>query len=159
MAGLRATAAEEASARSSALQYLDIDTDDGHYSFHSDPYGQGLFAPAVRPFSLWAISPRHRAALMSGRARLSTLVDLVGVASLFGRHGIWLRFTSRREAARYIQELGGGSKLALFEHRALTYSTPKGDVVLMNGTFSRFIYELVRPSTYIAGAAREDARS
>jgi hypothetical protein len=159
MAGLRATAPEQAVARRAAMRELAITADDGRHSFCSDPYEQGLFAPAVRPFTLWALSPAHRAALMTGRARLATLVDLVGLAALYARHGVALRFTSRREAARYAREGGGGKGLALFDNRALTHAAPLGDVVLMKGTFSRFIYELVRPSTYIAGAIREDARA
>lgn len=150
--GLTKATQEDATQRRSGIQSLRLSSDDGSLSFHTDPYGQGLLAPAVRPFSLWRIKAIHRAALMTGRARISSLVDVVGLAGQYAKFGLTLRLTSRREAARYASEVGG-SRLLLLQNHALTHDSPQGPAVLMKGTFSRFLYELICPRSYIAGVA------
>jgi hypothetical protein len=150
------TATEDAVRRKPQLERLTQPTDDGTLSFCTDPYLLGLLAAAVRPFSLWRIPGHHRAALMTQRARVSSIIDIIGLAVLFGERGLVLEFSSRKDAARYAGHIGG-SEIPLVGNRALKYETSNGPVVLLNGTLSRFFYELVRPGAYITGVANEDS--
>lgn len=156
-AALRSAAATDALARAPFVSALGIPKDDGEHSFTTDPYAQGLLAPAVRPFSLWRLPARHRSALMTFRARVAVIIDTVALAQAFARQDMTLRYTSRRELARLTSAIPG-SHFIIFRNMGLACDAGDGTSVLLKGTFSRFVYELVRPSSYLAGVARENTR-
>jgi hypothetical protein len=113
-----------------------------------DPFRWNLSAMSGNPFPLWSIDRKHISALVEGKLRIFSILDLPGFVYLAEELGLSMKLSSKKEAGKHIHKLGRRS-FPTWGNRVLIAETPKTKITIGGGMIHRFIVDLKTPAQFI----------
>lgn len=122
---------------------------DDEIVFVVDPLVLNLHSVPTRPFALWGLSSRTVEAVLRGTVAIRIGFDLAAFIWMCRSLGAKVGLSTRQEAARRDQLLGGqGGKL--WGHRALAYESCEGKIIVGERTLLRFLCDWISPADFVA---------
>jgi len=121
----------------------------------ADCIASNLHGPTFRPFVTWKVGRPNVMRLARGELALMVGIDVAGLLWLSHSIGMSARLASRRETAQLAQKFGG-TEMATWAGRAVTYTVGEATITHQKGLFARFVVDLTTPAPFLRKIMSED---